>query len=1226
MDNKGKVDEPRAVLDEVENTLSKRLRDNEPHFSGRMKKRTMRGDFGPQTSDDLEIYPLLGRHKITSQIKGVLAKYCDSNSPYSLVDKIVNIINSNSDSFSSVDDLIYAELEPFLKPNSQLNPETITQNISEFTKTLKTDSDKSVANIRKWLKNNSEWFADPQIIDFKESQICEYQTKKHLLQIIDKEKNIDGRRVKTPLGYWWTNLDIPTEYGKLSIMEKAKKHLDRARQMFRAGTAMIYSGLNRRRTGNKTGNSLISRGNSFIYQLGSPQVHLRTRRSACFELYQAYTLIRFYELHPDPPVISLSELIKKWDIIKEYPLHNNWVKPTIFADPDRDLLVVNPLRVHNDKIYEQIMGTLRLTPNNLGMTAAEHKIWYDYEYKDKEDNVIKEHILSVHQLCLGGDLECKVDSQVTSDLPFGPRFIATLNLHETMYGMGRFNKNPESEVAHVQQLIQDGTMTMVIQEPDMALSMKNVHIHFGERFYAKDFDPKNANQPEDYFPIPSQNYPFYPTGRLIDKQKPMIYKGTDPNPVVGIPEEPEFWDSRNALEFLRTKTTQLSDLYIQEVNKDRQRELESWNQLTKNMSLEEKQNIPKPDLTISRTQTEWKGGPILPNWTSQNPSSPNREIDLKTLEVEMKNPDQSHLTEETTLIPRLGIEDNFPFLPKAGSIPNLRDQFPLHLPDATKEQLLKYLPLFPYGIPVSENPFPGIGIMFPLVPEAGKEIELAKLQTKLKQDIERVKAKNVEQFKDKIAKETQRISELLEMNVANRKENYQRMLQHALFLLSAPTNEWQKQNLQIRDESHPFYISDKDNSLGFFMRDNNGERVNPVRRGWSTYAWDEKDPKNNPRIGPMTLSHNFGRPGWQPGRNWTAKPDDLSFHSNVWIYRNSPSEFAQEDNYFIDFVGPYDPKTLLPLVPEIDKNTIPQFFSIENDDTKGDDDNKDEDDEDDANDDEDKDTDSDSPSDDDNDHPHDKKVIDLVDDESKGHIDVKHSTTKTKTNQGNFQDIRQKIDGQFIWFSDATIDTYCTQIWTTLTQPQNLSVVYLSAFYITKIFFPITTITSSNVEKLVYNQTEAAKAWRDFNKVLFHPKPMRDYKPKETDFFTSIITPFNLEANHWVLVEMRPNTFELFVYDSMGYDILNWKQAYLGLITSIRNNSSDKYDKKQEWTMRLAKTGRQTDIVNCGAYTCWFASFILQGQPVPEEFTGNATNPELLRTEIYNVLLQSTKA
>jgi hypothetical protein len=1191
MDRKGAIDEPRAVLEGIENDLSNKLDANEPHFAGRMKKRTTRGDFGTQTSDDLEIYPLLGRHKITSQMKGVLSKYCDSSSPYSLVDKIVELIDSNAENYSSLHDLIFSELEPFLK--SDTSEDTVTKNIKEFVKTLNgKDVDKKSA-VRNWLQTNAEWFSDPQVIDFKEAQVCEYQTKKQLAQIIDKDKN-DGRRVKTPLGYWWTNLNIKTEYGKLSIMEKAKKHLDRARQMFRAGTAMIYSGLNRVRTGNKTGNSLIERGNTFIYQLKEKQEHLKTRRSACFELYQAYTLIRFYELNPEKPVIPVSELIENWDTMQEYPLHKNWVKPKTMSDE----LTVNPLRVRNDEIYEQIMGTYRMTPNKLGMTSEEHKIWYNYGWTDKDGNKVTQHILNVNQMCLDRDSECKVDAQVTSDLPFGPQFIATLKLHQTMYGMSRFNKSPEDDISHVQKLIQDGTMTLVIQEPDMALAMKNIHIHFGEHFYANKFNPKTAREPEDYFPLPSEDYPFYPTGRLIDRQKPMIYKATDPNPAVGIPEEPEFWDSRNALEFLRTKTTQLSSLYIQEVNKDRQRELETWQRLTKNMSPEEQQKVPKPDLTISKTQTEWKGGPILSNWTSQNPSDPETRVDLKKFEDDddkKKNPDRPHVIEETALIPRLGIEDTSPFLPTAASIPKPRADFPFHLPNATTEQLMQYLPLFPYGIPVSQNPFPEAGIMFPLVPETGKEIELTRLQTKVKQDIERVTRENIDKLKDQIAAGTQQISDLLASGLSNRRENYRRMLQHALFLLSAPTNEWQKQNLGIQDESHPFYISVKDDSLSLFMRDNHGNRLNPVRRGWSAYAWDEKDPRNNPRIGPLSVSHNFGKPGWQPGLNWKNQnpDDDLTMHSGVWVYRNSPNQFANADNYFLDFVGPYDSATLLPLSP--DPNSVPEFFSKNEDDDESDDDS-------------------------------DGGDGGGIEKSPGGHIDIKHSDPDKKTSKApghrDFQDIRQKQDGQFIWFSDETIDTYCKQLFKTETLPRHLSIVYLSVFYTTQLF-NTAEITSGNVSKLNYSESRGKNEWRKNNKALFHPQPSKSYTPQTTDSFDQIITPWNIEANHWVLIEMKPKTFELVVYDSLQSPIAPFTKIYSGLIESIRDNSSETYDKKQEWTMSLAKTGIQTDIVNCGAYTCWFASYILRGLPVPTEFTGSATDPTVLRNEIYDVLVQS---
>lgn len=177
-------------------------------------------------------------------------------------------------------------------------------------------------------------------------------------------KKLDKRTIRGPD----SDTAPSVGYTELNRTEKAKKHIDRSRQLYNTGVSFIKKGINLlrqaqgieagvdRRRQEQQGEAFLSRGNHMIFNIADekfPQIHEPSKKSALSELYRAYCLVRQYEMNPLPPLT---------------------------ADG-----IANPQRINEDAAYVLIMGTGRMTPNRLGLGSAVRRAWlsqgiYDPNY------------------------------------------------------------------------------------------------------------------------------------------------------------------------------------------------------------------------------------------------------------------------------------------------------------------------------------------------------------------------------------------------------------------------------------------------------------------------------------------------------------------------------------------------------------------------------------------------------------------------------------------------------------------------------------------------------------------------------------------------------------------------------------------------------------------------------------------------------------------------------
>jgi hypothetical protein len=142
-------------------------------------------------------------------------------------------------------------------------------------------------------------------------------------------------------------------------VDRGVKHLDRAKQLYRAGSAWIRKG---QEMDKSVASQYTRRGRCLICNvvgLHDPnptkemfQIPTPNRKSAVSELYECYKSLREYDLNPDPPLIR-----------------------------DKGETRPNPRRVQCEKLYSKIFGTYRMTPNRLGMGTKASEIWKDKKIK-----------------------------------------------------------------------------------------------------------------------------------------------------------------------------------------------------------------------------------------------------------------------------------------------------------------------------------------------------------------------------------------------------------------------------------------------------------------------------------------------------------------------------------------------------------------------------------------------------------------------------------------------------------------------------------------------------------------------------------------------------------------------------------------------------------------------------------------------------------------------------
>lgn len=552
------------------------------------------------------------------------------------------------------------------------------------------------------------------------------------------------------------NRPVNATFAALPRLERAKVHLNRARQLFAAGMSLVTKGI-------KENNRIKTRkGKAMIYNTDK---HDRRKprpgkKSALLELYNAYCLIRDFEMNPEPPLV--------------------YEESETEESQQDDHLIPNPARVEEEDNYDFLMGTCRMTPNRLGIGFQARQVWrengipdYHYygEHNEEDDNV---------PTC------ATLYGQVNSQDNHGPERVESLWFY--MY-RHREQENPAQPTTA--ELDRQGFANRKVWT-DMSEALHDLHVHFvpplvlmpdeqdqvivptaspprplSDAFapLGRPYTPNtwpfgdHPQQPENYIPV------YFPTGVSISEQPsasdacpPYAYTN-NPEPLHGLPDNKQYhWDARQSVSKLSTHTKQL----YKEATKHAQLKKALLTQLINKQ--EPNRRIEVEPLTL------WEGGKVVPE-NIDSISIPNISYDT----------DDQEQAQANNLSPRAyGVDYHVYFPGEHGRI----------ITRETAEQL-QVDQYHPFGIETSRVPT-------------------------------RVNVESLPRDRDQQV----------------------RLLQHALFLLSAPLNVWQRRNLpeslwlkepphESRDAGSPNYGASAPGE-GLYMRNNQGNIVSN-RKGWRGY-------------------------------------------------------------------------------------------------------------------------------------------------------------------------------------------------------------------------------------------------------------------------------------------------------------------------------------------------------------------------------------------------------
>jgi len=377
-------------------------------------------------------------------------------------------------------------------------------------------------------------------------------------RLLAQQKQTDRRRVRLPR-YGQPEQEWDTEYVRMTPLERARKHLDKARQMYVSGRSILADGIEGPAVPQTA--SKIRRGRALQYNVrdDNPQLPRPNSHSALYNLWMAYKYIRDYEMNPPPPLI-----------------HGG----------GGNEMEVNPQRVQYDETYNFIMGSMRLEPNRLGIGAEARRIWrargvldpnyYGGEQEDGQDNNY-----------------AALYANVPSDARRGPErvlaLMAWLTAHPTTTDVAQW---PVSD-----QLANEGFANRA-EWTDAARALKNVHDHFvpprvilmnAEEANSNNTNPTQSAPALRYAPYASIDAPyesadawpfpgvieynnsalpvFFPTGESMQPGgvgPPYRFLAAEAaEPALGPPDprsRPERWDARQAAEILASHVGRLHQL------------------------------------------------------------------------------------------------------------------------------------------------------------------------------------------------------------------------------------------------------------------------------------------------------------------------------------------------------------------------------------------------------------------------------------------------------------------------------------------------------------------------------------------------------------------------------------------------------------------------------------------------------------------------------------------
>lgn len=191
------------------------------------------------------------------------------------------------------------------------------------------------------------------------TQRCQRYLEWSASALARKQVSEDKRRLRDPPPYLTGQWEIPgtgrlrpgmlerlrlersryLPYYEADRAQRAKMHVDRARQMTSAGMGLLYS------AANVQDMNRARKGNGLIWRR---DMHLASKKCALWELYRAYILLRDLEMNPLPPLVRTEE----------------------------DQIVPNPERLAEEKGYVFLMGTWRLGPNRLALGQVARALWW----------------------------------------------------------------------------------------------------------------------------------------------------------------------------------------------------------------------------------------------------------------------------------------------------------------------------------------------------------------------------------------------------------------------------------------------------------------------------------------------------------------------------------------------------------------------------------------------------------------------------------------------------------------------------------------------------------------------------------------------------------------------------------------------------------------------------------------------------------------------------------
>ncbi len=653
---------------------------------------------------------------------------------------------------------------------------------------------------------------------------------------------------------------------QLNRTQRAKKHLDRARQLYSVALALMRKGVDTLRVGDRMpadspqrlatlreGQGHLRRAQSLVYNTvpGNPQTPKPGKKSALSELFAAYALIRDYEMNPLPPL-------------------------TVEGRP-------NMPRVAEDTTYTQLMGSDRMEPNRLALGPWARTVWLQNGLFDP-NYYTRDGLRFDAQDPQGEPRQPRLYFNVTADSPLGPQqWVAYQDAMQHQFGSALSSAPLQAGRYTVAQL-QSGGFSPRRLSTDASRALLDVHQHFlaalpalrtpseavdgwqgrrvpsdGDAWIRLPADqrrglafiervPRIAAEPPPALVEPPYATPGVANSNPRNQGRPSIFYPTalrgvqvDPHPVLGVPDTSlGYWDARVSCQLLQSHSAHLMDELQQCKERDQMQ----------TMATEDSERPPS-----LQPLTWWKDGPVVPLATT--PTRQSADWPAGNTHPERRN---------VTLVQRpVAWDPEQPF-----------PQGPRFVPEGMPSETQDGAPVrwrgssFRYGTPESAAPRRGRPVVVTQPANA----------------------------------------------------TYNRMLQHALFLLGAPTTSFQRTRLpQSLWNSAPLQ----------YQRWSDGTWRTPSQPGWLVLT--DPAPKGATRIvgnlgyprtrvsqsrlqqdeiknliesdqpvGPFSLDELFGEPGHLPSASYHPEAASiLTVHHNVWVVRTNQQFVYGHDTLGLDF-------------------------------------------------------------------------------------------------------------------------------------------------------------------------------------------------------------------------------------------------------------------------------------------------------------------------------------